>query len=61
MNSDRFETRAILVGREPDPATGAVVVPFYQTSTFAQQEVGEHTRYDSVRVTRGSLLAARDL
>ena len=32
-----FETRAIHVGQEPDPATGAVITPIYQTSTFAQE------------------------
>ncbi len=35
-----FETRAIHVGQEPDPATGAVVTPVYQTSTYAQAGVG---------------------
>ncbi len=35
-----FETRAIHDGQEPDPATGAVTVPIYQTSTFVQEEVG---------------------
>ena len=35
-----FETRAIHSGQEPDPATGAVVVPLYQTSTYAQDGVG---------------------
>jgi cystathionine gamma-synthase len=34
-----FETRAIHVGQEPDPATGAVAVPIYQTSTFISDEV----------------------
>ena len=42
----RFETRAIHVGQEPDPQTGAVVVPIYQTSTFAQRAVGEHEGYE---------------
>ena len=37
-----FETRAIHVGQEPDAATGAVIVPIYQTSTYAQDEVGVH-------------------
>ncbi|WP_395726405.1 cystathionine gamma-synthase [Nakamurella sp.] len=36
-----FATRAIHAGQEPDPLTGAVVVPIYQTSTFAQDVVGE--------------------
>jgi cystathionine gamma-synthase len=38
---DGFATRAIHVGQEPDATTGAVVVPIYQTSTFAQDVVGE--------------------
>jgi len=44
-----FETRAIHDGQEPDPATGAVTVPIYQTSTFAQEAVGEHKGYDYAR------------
>jgi cystathionine gamma-synthase len=44
-----FETRAIHEGQEPDPATGAVTVPIYQTSTFAQDAVGEHRGYDYSR------------
>ncbi len=38
---DGFNTRAIHAGQDPDPRTGAVVVPIYQTSTFAQDVVGE--------------------
>ncbi len=38
---DGFSTRAIHVGQQPDATTGAVVVPIYQTSTFAQDVVGE--------------------
>jgi cystathionine gamma-synthase len=45
-----FETRAIHEGQEPDPATGAVTVPIYQTSTYAQEAVGEHKGYDYSRV-----------
>jgi cystathionine gamma-synthase len=45
-----FETRAIHAGQEPDPATGAVITPIYQTSTFAQEAVGVHTGYDYARV-----------
>src|SRR3954452_13520180 len=44
-----FETRAIHEGQEPDPATGAVSVPIYQTSTYAQEAVGEHKGYDYSR------------
>jgi cystathionine gamma-synthase len=45
-----FETRAIHEGQEPDPATGSVTVPIYQTSTFVQEAVGEHKGYDYARV-----------
>ena len=37
---DGFNTRAIHAGQDPDPRTGAVVVPIFQTSTFAQDQVG---------------------
>ncbi len=46
-----FETRAIHEGQEPDPATGAVTVPIYQTSTFAHEAVGEHKGYDYSRTS----------
>jgi cystathionine beta-lyase/cystathionine gamma-synthase len=45
-----FETRAIHEGQEPDPATGAITTPIYQTSTFVQEAVGEHKGYDYARV-----------
>jgi cystathionine beta-lyase/cystathionine gamma-synthase len=45
-----FETRAIHEGQEPDPATGAIITPIYQTSTFVQEAVGEHKGYDYARV-----------
>ena len=45
-----FETRAIHEGQEPDPATGAIITPIYQTSTFVQDAVGENKGYDYARV-----------
>jgi cystathionine gamma-synthase len=45
----QFETRAIHVGQDPEPVTGAVTVPIFQTSTFAQPYVGEHTGYEYAR------------
>src|ERR671935_1099517 len=45
-----FETRAIHAGQEPDPATGAIITPIFQTSTFVQDAVGEHKGYDYARV-----------
>lgn len=46
---DRFETRAIHVGQAPDSATGAIVTPIYQTSTYAQTAVGAHKGFDYSR------------
>jgi cystathionine beta-lyase/cystathionine gamma-synthase len=45
-----FETKAIHEGQDPDPATGAITVPIYQTSTYVQDAVGEHKGYDYSRV-----------
>ena len=44
-----FETLAIHAGQEPDPTAGAVTVPIYQTSTFAQEAVGKHKGYEYAR------------
>jgi cystathionine beta-lyase/cystathionine gamma-synthase len=44
-----FETRAIHDGQEPDPATGSVTVPIYQTSTYVQEAVGQNKGYDYSR------------
>ena len=54
----RFETRAIHAGQEPDPTTGAVVVPIYATSTYAQSAPGEHSGFEYSRTdnpTRSAL------
>jgi len=56
-----FASRAIHAGQDPDPQTGAVIVPVYQTSTFAQTAVGEHRGWDYARSgnpTRDALEAA---
>jgi len=45
-----FETRAIHDGQEPDPATGSLVPPIYQTSTYVQEAVGVNKGYDYSRV-----------
>src|SRR5262249_34648457 len=53
-----FETRAIHVGQEPDPTTGAVITPIYQTSTYVQESVGVHKGYEYSRTdnpTRSAL------
>ena len=46
-----FATDAIHVGQEPDPATGAIVAPIYQTSTYVQEELGKNKGYDYARTS----------
>jgi cystathionine beta-lyase/cystathionine gamma-synthase len=48
-NQTGFETRAIHAGQPADPTTGAVTMPIYQTSTYAQEEVGKHKGYEYSR------------
>jgi cystathionine beta-lyase/cystathionine gamma-synthase len=53
-----FATTAIHIGSEPDEATGAVTVPIYQTSTYAQESLGKHKGYEYARTqnpTRSAL------
>jgi cystathionine beta-lyase/cystathionine gamma-synthase len=57
----QFATRAIHFGQEPEPATGAITVPIYQTSTYAQSAPGVHKGYDYSRTdnpTRSALQKA---
>jgi cystathionine gamma-synthase len=49
MSEDRFETLAIHAGQDPDPATGAAVVPIYATSTYVQSAPGDHKGYEYSR------------
>ena len=44
-----FETRAIHEGQTPDPTTGAVITPVYQTSTYQQEAIGKHKGYEYSR------------
>jgi cystathionine gamma-synthase len=55
-----FETRAIHAGQEPDPTTGAVTTPIYQTSTFVQDAVGVHKGYDYARVANPTRTALEE-
>jgi cystathionine gamma-lyase len=53
-----FATRAIHVGQDADPATGATVVPIYATSTYTQEAPGRHKGYEYSRTgnpTRAAL------
>ncbi len=49
MNNYRFGTKAIHAGAEPDPSTGAIMTPIYQTSTYVQEYPGKHKGYAYAR------------
>lgn len=54
----KFNTKVIHAGVEPDPATGAIMTPIYQTSTYVQDEIGKHKGYEYSRTgnpTRSAL------
>jgi cystathionine beta-lyase/cystathionine gamma-synthase len=56
----RFSTVCIHAGQEPDPATGAIITPIYQTSTYVQEGLGRHKGYEYARTqnpTRAALEA----
>jgi len=46
-----FATRAVHVGQEADPSTGAVAPPIFATSTYVQEEIGKHKGYEYARVS----------
>src|SRR6478672_6497603 len=52
-----FSTTAIHAGNEPDPTTGAVSVPIYQTSTYAQEGLGKHKGFEYARTQNPTRLA----
>ena len=53
----KFSTKAIHAGQDPDPTTGAVSVPIYQTSTYAQQGIGKHKGFEYARTQNPTRLA----
>ncbi len=56
----KFSTKAIHAGQEPDPSSGAIMTPIYQTSTYAQTGIGEHKGFEYARTanpTRSALEA----
>ena len=56
-----FETRAIHAGQEPDPLTGAVITPIYQTSTYRQEAIGKHKGYEYSRTGNPTRKALEDV
>jgi cystathionine gamma-lyase len=53
----KFATKAIHVGQDADPTTGATIVPIYQTSTYTQERVGEHKGFDYSRTVNPTRVA----
>jgi cystathionine gamma-synthase/cystathionine gamma-lyase len=53
----KFSTKAIHIGQGADPATGATIVPIYQTSTYTQEAVGEHKGFDYSRTVNPTRIA----
>src|SRR3954466_3785654 len=54
----RFPTICIHAGQTPDPTTGAIITPIFQTSTYVQDELGRHKGYEYARTqnpTRAAL------
>src|SRR6267142_4720904 len=52
-----FSSKAIHAGQEPDPTTGAVSVPIYQTSTYAQEGLGKHKGFEYARTQNPTRMA----
>jgi cystathionine beta-lyase/cystathionine gamma-synthase len=59
-NHRGFSTRAIHDGQSPDPTTGAVNVPIYASSTYAQEEIGKHQGYEYSRVSNPTRTALEE-
>src|ERR1700735_5576151 len=55
-----FSTRAIHDGQSPDPTTGAVNVPIYASSTYAQEEIGKNRGYEYSRVSNPTRTALEE-
>ena len=59
-HNDGFETRAIHAGQDPEPITGAVITPIFQTSTYAQPSPGDHTGYEYSRTDNPTRTAPQE-
>ena len=53
----RFSTICLHAGQEPDPSTGAIIIPIYQTSTYVQEELGKHKGYEYGRTQNPTRMA----
>jgi cystathionine beta-lyase/cystathionine gamma-synthase len=53
----RFNTVCVHAGQDPDPSTGAIITPIYQTSTYVQDELGRHKGYEYARTQNPTRMA----
>src|SRR5881394_1453015 len=53
----RFSTICLHAGQEPDPSTGAIITPIYQTSTYVQEALGTHKGYEYGRTQNPTRMA----
>jgi cystathionine gamma-lyase/cystathionine beta-lyase/cystathionine gamma-lyase/homocysteine desulfhydrase len=53
----RFSTICLHAGQEPDPSTGAIIIPIYQTSTYVQEELGRHKGFEYARTQNPTRMA----
>lgn len=53
----KFETKAIHIGQEPDPTTGSIIPPIYQTTTYVLEEIGKDKGFDYTRSSNPTRLA----
>src|SRR5258707_14343231 len=60
LSAQHFETLAIHAGQEPDPTTGAIMTPIYQTSTYVQAAPAEHKGYEYSRTDNPTRKALED-
>ncbi len=60
MNSHKLATRFVHAGAEPDPTTGAIMTPIYQTSTYVQSAPGKHKEYEYARSQNPTRKALED-
>jgi cystathionine beta-lyase/cystathionine gamma-synthase len=56
-NCARFSTICLHAGQEPDPTTGAIITPIYQTSTYVQDELGKHKGFEYARTQNPTRMA----
>jgi cystathionine beta-lyase/cystathionine gamma-synthase len=59
-STSRFSTVCVHAGQEPDPVTGAIITPIYQTSTYVQDELGRHKGYEYARTQNPTRKALED-